>query len=52
MLVQAHQHNPKVQVLLRADASLYFDSIHPVMKSITDAGIRRVNMVAYMEDDN
>lgn len=51
LLVQARTQNPNVQVLLRADSALYFEEVQPVMRAITAAQIKKVNMVAYMEDD-
>ncbi len=40
----------EVEVLLRADAAMYYESVRPVMQAIAGAGIERVNLVAYLED--
>src|SRR5690606_4031534 len=45
------RENPDVEVLLRADAALYYESVAPVMAAITAAGIQTVNLVAFMPDD-
>jgi len=44
--------NPDVEVLLRADAALYYKSIQPVMDAINSAGISTVNLVAVIPDEN
>ncbi|MEM8781431.1 MAG: biopolymer transporter ExbD [Planctomycetota bacterium] len=41
---------PGVEVLLRADAALYYDQVQPVMDAITAAGVGVVNLVALMPD--
>ncbi|MEM1444562.1 MAG: biopolymer transporter ExbD [Planctomycetota bacterium] len=41
---------PEVEVLLRADAALYYNQVQPVMDAITDAGVGVVNLVALMPD--
>ena len=51
ILAEARGNNPDVEVLLRADSALFFQDVQPVMQAITAAGIKKVNMVAYMEDD-
>ena len=51
ILAEARASNPEVEVLLRADSALFFQDVQPVMQAITAAGIKKVNMVAYMEDD-
>ncbi|MCC7147263.1 MAG: biopolymer transporter ExbD [Phycisphaeraceae bacterium] len=38
--------NPKVRVLVRADAALHFDSVQPVLAAIEAAGVRDVGLVA------
>ena len=43
-------HASTLEVVLRADAALYYDAVQPVMQAITAAGIRKVNMVAYLPD--
>lgn len=50
-LRQAKAQNEKVEVLLRADSGLYYDEVQPVMQAITSAGIVKVNIVAYMPED-
>ena len=40
-----------MQVLLRADAALYYDQVRPVMGAITAAGIGTVNLVAYLPEE-
>lgn len=51
VLTKVRQKNPDVEVLLRADAALYFADVQPVMEAISEANVQKVNMVAYMEDD-
>lgn len=43
--------NPQVEVLLRADAALYFSEVQPVMDAITGAGVGVVNLVARMPEE-
>jgi len=50
-LRQAKAQNEKVEVLLRADSGLYYDEVQPVMQAITSAGIVKVNIVAYMPEE-
>ena len=50
-LRQEVQARPDVQVLLRADAALYYDQVQPVMDAITAAGVGVVNLVALMPED-
>ncbi len=38
--------SPNVEVDLRADKSLTYDQVQPVMAAITNAGISRINVVA------
>jgi biopolymer transport protein ExbD len=40
----------KVQIDLRADRSLTYDQVQPVMAEITNAGISRVNVVAQISE--
>ena len=42
--------NAEVEVLLRADAAIHYDSIAPVMKAISDAKVTKVHLVAYLPD--
>ena len=43
--------NENVQVLLRADAATYYENVQPVLAAITGAGIKTVNLVAYLPDE-
>lgn len=43
--------NPQLQVLLRADAALFYDQVRPVMGAVTAAGIQTVNLVAYLPEE-
>ena len=43
--------NEKVEVLLRADGALYYQSVQPLMGAITSAGVETVNLVAYLPED-
>lgn len=43
--------NPDLQVLLRADAALFYDEVRPVMGAVTAAGIGTVNLVAYLPEE-
>ena len=47
----AKEANPLVEVLLRADAALYYDSVAPVMTAVTDAQIVKVNLVAFLPEE-
>ncbi len=49
-LEKAVKDNTEVQVLLRADGGTYYKNMQPVMAAITKAGIKTVNLVAYMPD--
>ncbi|MEE9211665.1 MAG: biopolymer transporter ExbD [Phycisphaeraceae bacterium] len=42
------QGNSTVEVVLRADAALYYDAVQPVMQAITQAGIGKVNLAAFL----
>lgn len=37
-----------LEVLLRADAALYYDAVQPVMAAITQAGVSKVHLVSYL----
>lgn len=50
-LRDARERNPKIQVLLRADAALNYEEVQPVLMAITEAGIETVNLVAMMPDE-
>jgi len=43
--------NPDLQVLLRADAALFYEEVRPVMGAVTAAGIGTVNLVAYLPEE-
>ena len=47
-LVHRRQASPKVEVLLRADAALYYRQVQPIMEAISAARIVKVNVVAMM----
>jgi len=49
-LNRAKARNPELEVNLRADAALYFETVQPIMSAITDAKIGRINLVAYLPD--
>ena len=38
----------EVEVLLRADSALYYEEVQPVMAAITQAGIGKIKLVAYL----
>lgn len=44
--------NPKVEVLLRADAALNYQAMQPIMDAINAAGIATVNLVAVIPEDD
>ncbi len=50
-LERAHAANPEIEVLLRADSSLYYEAVRPIMNAIAAAGIETVNLVAYMPEE-
>ncbi len=50
-LRDARSRNKDIEVMLRADSGLFFDEVQPVMQAITSAGIVKVNMVAYLPED-
>ena len=50
-LKAARVANPQVEVLLRCDAAVYYHAVEPIMTAITDAGISKVNLVAYLPGD-
>ena len=49
-LRQIKAQNPQVQVLLRSDGAIYYESVRPIMDAVAAAGIERVNLVAYMPE--
>ena len=50
-LKDAKAQNPNIEILLRADAGLFYDAVQPVMQSIASAGIETVNLVAFLPED-
>ncbi len=50
-LKEARARNENLEVLLRADAGLFYDEVQPVMQAITSAQIVKVNLVAYLPED-
>lgn len=51
-MLQAEQaENPEIQVDLRADLSVNYKEVQPVMTAITSAGISRINLVALTDTD-
>ncbi len=50
-LKEAKALNENIEVLLRADSGLFYDEVQPVMQAITTAGIVKVNLVAYLPED-
>lgn len=45
------EQNKEVEVMLRADSGLFYDEVQPVMQAITNAGIVKINLVAYLPED-
>jgi len=43
--------NSTLEVVLRADAALFYSEVQPVMTMITAANISKVNLVAFMPED-
>lgn len=52
VLQEAKIENPKVQVVLRADAALYYEDVQQVMQAITAAKIDTTNVVAYLPGES
>jgi len=50
-LKKAKDEEAEVELLLRADAALFYRAVQPVMAAITGAGIAKVNLVAYLPKD-
>lgn len=46
MLQLEFKKNPEVEIDLRADISVHYSQVQPVMEAITNAGIGRINLVA------
>jgi len=51
MLRKEIQNNPAVEIDLRADATIHYEQVQPVMNAITNAEITRVNLVADLNPD-
>jgi hypothetical protein len=50
-LEDAVKKNPKVEIILRADAATHYEIVQPVMEAITGAGISRVNLMAFLPNE-
>jgi biopolymer transport protein TolR len=50
-LKESKERDENIQVLLRADAATYYDRVQPVLAAITTAGIKTVNLVAFLPDE-
>ncbi len=50
-LKESVARDPEIQVLMRADAATYYDRVQPVLAAITSAGIKTVNLVAFLPDE-
>ena len=48
-LIQMKQRLPALEIDLRAEKSLPYESVRPVMSAISSAGIYRVNLVAQLQ---
>ena len=48
MLQTEKLENPNVEVDLRADLSIHYKEVQPVMNAITSAGIGKINMIALL----
>ena len=51
MLQAEKAENAEVQVDLRADTSVNYREVQPVMSAITNAGIARINLIALLPKD-
>ncbi|MBI1371080.1 MAG: hypothetical protein GC162_20820 [Planctomycetes bacterium] len=50
-LLQAEKDkDPEIEIDLRADGSVNYENVQPVMNAITAAGIGRINLVAFLEE--
>ena len=45
------EKNPDIEVDLRADKSIHYLHVQPVMNAITAAGIGRINLIAHTEQE-
>lgn len=52
MLQAEMAENPKIEVDLRADLSVNYKEVQPVMTAITSAGISRINLVALTDTED
>jgi biopolymer transport protein ExbD len=50
-LTEARERNPKVEILLRADSALHFQSVQPVLDAIAAAGVGQVKLVTYRYEE-
>lgn len=51
ILVEKKQEYPELEVYIRADNSLHYEQVQPLMLAITKAGISRINLVAIRQRD-
>jgi biopolymer transport protein ExbD len=51
LLEAEKEKNPEVEIDLRADRSIHYRHVQPIMNAVTAAGISRINLVAYTDDD-
>lgn len=49
---QVKTDRPDVEIDLRADASINYENVQPVMNAITAAGVARINLVAFLDASN
>ncbi|MEM6332934.1 MAG: biopolymer transporter ExbD [Planctomycetota bacterium] len=40
-----------VEVILRADSALFYDTVQPVLDAVTEAGVETVHLTAFLPDD-
>ena len=52
LLEDEKEKNELIEVDLRADRSIHYINVQPVMNAITAAGIGRINLVAYTEQQS
>ncbi len=50
-LQEARAERPDLEVVLRADAALYYEEVQPVMTALTRAGIGTVHLAATLEEE-
>jgi len=51
-LTLAHQANPKLKVIIRADKRLRYEQVREVMSSVADVGIEDLSLVAHVSPGN